>query len=60
MDVAWVEKRLSTSRDSGATPLLLDKIQSIKQIIAATIQCVRKITTELRPGILDDLGLLAA
>jgi len=60
MDVAWVEKRLSASRDSGATPLLLDKIQSIKQIIAATIQCVRKITTELRPGILDDLGLLAA
>jgi PAS domain S-box-containing protein len=32
----------------------------ILQMIDQTIQSVRRISTELRPGILDDLGLLAA
>ena len=34
--------------------------QSIMKLIDGTIQTVRRISTELRPGILDDLGLVAA
>jgi PAS domain S-box-containing protein len=34
--------------------------QSIMKLIDETIQTVRRISTELRPGILDDLGLVAA
>jgi signal transduction histidine kinase len=34
--------------------------ESILKLIDATIQSVRRISTELRPGILDDLGLVAA
>jgi PAS domain S-box-containing protein len=33
---------------------------SILELVDYTIQSVRKISTELRPGILDDLGLVAA
>jgi len=35
-------------------------IQSILRLVDETIQSVRRIATELRPGILDDLGLIAA
>jgi PAS domain S-box-containing protein len=34
--------------------------QSILKLLDQTIQSVRRIATELRPGILDDLGLVAA
>jgi PAS domain S-box-containing protein len=34
--------------------------ESIMKLIDETIQTVRRISTELRPGILDDLGLVAA
>src|SRR5271157_3481090 len=33
---------------------------SILQLVDESIQSVRRISTELRPGILDDLGLVAA
>ncbi len=36
------------------------KSESILHLVDQTIQSVRRIATELRPGILDDLGLVAA
>ena len=36
------------------------KIESIANVVDQTIKSVRRISTELRPGILDDLGLIAA
>jgi len=38
----------------------LDRYQAILKTIDQTIHDVRRISTELRPGILDDLGLVAA
>jgi len=38
----------------------LARAQSIAKLADETIQAVRRIATELRPGILDDLGLAAA
>jgi signal transduction histidine kinase len=55
MDVAWLRNRLP--RDAKA---LLEKTQAMAATMDATIQTVRRIATELRPGILDDLGLVAA
>ena len=39
---------------------LLDQMHDTMKYIDKTIRTVRKIATELRPGILDDLGILAA
>ncbi len=39
---------------------LKDKTLSISQLLDQTITSVQKITTKLRPGILDELGLVAA
>lgn len=36
------------------------RTSSILKVVDETIRCVRRISTELRPGILDDLGLVAA
>jgi PAS domain S-box-containing protein len=55
MDVAWLRRHLD------ATPATLEaKVASMSGLIDTTVQTVRKITQELRPGILDDLGLLPA
>jgi PAS domain S-box-containing protein len=55
MDLAWLASRLPEDQ-----PWLREKPQDMRRLIDATIQTVRKIATELRPGILDDLGLTAA
>lgn len=55
MDLSWLAGHLS--RHDRA---LLHKIKSMMSGIDATIHTVRRISTELRPGILDSLGLVAA
>ncbi|MEW6218048.1 MAG: sensor histidine kinase [Thermodesulfobacteriota bacterium] len=55
MGVVWVEKRLP-----AAETALLEKTRSMAAIIDDTVQTVRRLCSELRPGILDDLGLVAA
>jgi signal transduction histidine kinase len=37
-----------------------DRIESIRRQVDATLHSVRRIATELRPALLDDLGLVAA
>jgi signal transduction histidine kinase len=44
----------------GNLPGLKDKAKALSAHIDTTIQTVRRIATELRPGILDHLGLIAA
>jgi signal transduction histidine kinase len=55
IDVSWVAGRLSADQDALRT-----KIRTIGTLIDATIQSVRRIASALRPGLLDDLGLIAA
>lgn len=55
MEVAWIEKGLHDEQAS-----LQAHIAAMKEIIDETIGNVRRIASELRPGILDDLGLTAA
>jgi two-component system sensor histidine kinase UhpB len=54
MDVAWLQRHLDQPQ-----PALLEKTRAMSDLIDTTIQTVRRISTELRPGILDDLGLVA-
>lgn len=55
MDVAWVQRRLPS-----AEPSITDKLVEITRAADGIIASVRRISAELRPGILDDLGLVAA
>ncbi|OJV29137.1 MAG: hypothetical protein BGO32_07520 [Bacteroidetes bacterium 37-13] len=55
MDVHWLEKKI-TNQDENTK----NHIQEILSNIDDTVKIVRKIASSLRPGILDDLGLVAA
>ncbi|MCL5985527.1 MAG: PAS domain S-box protein [Actinobacteria bacterium] len=55
MDLSALTKQLPE-----VTELFHDKARSMSELIDETIDTVRKISTELRPTILDDLGLIAA
>jgi len=59
MDLAWMRNRLQTD-DASARAQLLQKIAEMGALVDATANTIRKLCTELRPGILDDLGLTAA
>jgi PAS domain S-box-containing protein len=55
IDVAWLSKRLRGA-DAGCRARLGDMTALLNGLVSS----VRRIGTELRPGILDDLGLTAA
>jgi PAS domain S-box-containing protein len=55
MDVSWLSKKLD-AKDT----ILLDKTREIMQLLDQAVKSVRRIASELRPGLLDDLGLVAA
>lgn len=55
MDLAWLNTRLPPGDLS-----LSGKIQHMRQLVDTTIDSVHRISTELRPTLLDDLGLTAA
>ena len=54
MDLSWLIKRLPKNQES-----LISKTESMLKLVDSTIQTVRRISSELRPGVLDDLGLIA-
>lgn len=55
IELANLKRRLSPANDAVA-----EIIDSMEEQLNGTMQAVRRIITELRPGVLDDLGLLAA
>jgi PAS domain S-box-containing protein len=56
MDLFWIAKRL----DGAASDQARQKLRNTMSLLDETIQTVRRIATDLRPSILDDLGLIAA
>ena len=55
MDVAWLQS--NPAQPAGS---ISQKLEDMSVLIDATVKAVRRISTELRPSILDDLGLEAA
>jgi two-component system sensor histidine kinase UhpB len=60
MDLRWMEKRLSSGENNPALNPILDKLVEAGELADSTIVAVQKISSELRPGTLDNLGLPAA
>ncbi len=56
MDLFWIAKRL----EAGAAEVAWQKLRTTIGLLDETIRTVRRIATDLRPSILDDLGLVAA
>lgn len=55
MDISWLSKKLAEKDES-----VREKISELQNGIDTTIKTIRKISSDLRPTMLDDLGLDAA
>ena len=55
MDISWMKKKINAG-DAAAVPPKMDELM---EILDGTVASVRRISTELRPSLLDDIGLIA-
>jgi PAS domain S-box-containing protein len=55
IDISWLFKKSELKDD-----VIVQRFKGVLQMLDDTVKTVRRIATELRPGILDDLGLVAA
>ncbi len=53
MDVTWLASRLPAEQ-----PRLIERADKMKQLVDTTVTAVRRIAADLRPVMLDDLGLV--
>lgn len=60
LDVGWLAARLGNPVDDDSRPMLIERCQSLLDMVDETTKSVRRIASELRPAALDDLGLEAA
>ena len=54
MDLAWIKNKLSKETDPA---LIFQKINEMSLMLDEAVTIVRKVASDLRPGILDDFGL---
>ena len=59
MDVAWLARNMSKKKPESVENILV-KTKSMSELIDQTINDVRRISSDLRPNLLDYLGLVAA
>jgi len=55
LDAKWLANRLS-----GAQPEVTGKVDAMSRLIDETLDAMRRVAADLRPTMLDDLGLAAA
>jgi two-component system sensor histidine kinase UhpB len=55
MDISWINKKIGIQDESVKT-----RMKNLLVMLDETVKSVRRISSELRPGLLDDLGLIAA
>ena len=56
MDLSWLSRKAASIPD----PACEAKLRETLELVDQTVQTVRRISSELRPGLLDTLGLAAA
>ncbi|HZI18351.1 MAG TPA: sensor histidine kinase [Pyrinomonadaceae bacterium] len=60
MEIHWLGTHLPEDDGGARDPALGEKLRGLAAQVDSTISSVRRIATELRPPVLDDLGLVAA
>jgi PAS domain S-box-containing protein len=59
-DLESFDKTLSDSESGSQLQVMRERITTMMKLIDTTVSAVRRITRELRPSVLDDLGLVEA
>jgi PAS domain S-box-containing protein len=59
-DLEEIQKTLSTSIDQLQLTAVREKLQALMKLTDMSVSTLRRIASELRPSILDDLGLVPA
>jgi two-component system sensor histidine kinase UhpB len=60
MELRWVEDRLTTGAGCDEANLMLERLVEAVDLVDQVMESVRRIAAELRPDMLDSLGLLNA
>lgn len=60
LDLSWLGRRLPALADAETAPEVEARITAMSELVRETIHTTRRISRELRPPLLDDLGLEAA
>jgi PAS domain S-box-containing protein len=60
MDLRWIERKLTAHEHAATLNPVLDKAVEASALADSTIASVQRISSELRPSLLDNLGLDAA
>ena len=60
MDLSWLMHKLENAESDQERSVLISRILSASGSIDQMIRVVRRISTDMRPPVLDDLGLIAA
>jgi len=55
MDISWINKKINSKEDVVKT-----RMKELLGMLDETVKAVRRISSDLRPSLLDDLGLTAA
>lgn len=59
-DLEKIDRTLNSGSNGSRIPEVHKRIGTMTTVIETTINTIRRISSELRPGVLDDLGLVAA
>ncbi len=57
MDLLWVERKLGETTNAAAISPILERVVEATELVDTIMTTVQRIGTELRPGVLDKLGL---
>ncbi len=57
MDLSLVSRKLRRNFSNGGTHEILEELSAMSKLVDTTILSIRRIAVELRPELLDDLGL---
>ena len=60
MNLDWLERKTGRARQGPALNPLLERVVESAEMTDSAIKSVQRIATELRPGVLDNLGLAEA
>ena len=60
MDLSWLAKRVTEAGDALPQPQSERRTSSMMEMLDNGVRSARQIASELRPGVLDDIGLAAA